>query len=475
MAVRNAFTVVPGGTVVIPPGSVGSSQLADNSVSNAKLGPNSVTTDKVLDGTLTGNDMAINSIPADRLLDGSIDPAKLGPGSIPKSKLGPLGIVDADVTGPISGAKISTPVKQEVQFNGAAVPVETILNFIGTAGLLDVADEPAQSRTNINLQGIITSQPPKGTDGQVRSVGGNAGNTVGVANSWAGADHTHYLLLIPISGNPALIPFSNASGTLPDLQLVRTGTGSLAVQTAPSAGGTFSSRLQVAQDGVTTVSGPGSALVLEDRTLGASNVHYLFRNNGAFTILQSGIGNRMVIGSNGAVAITPDAGQPALVLSGSPEATLNPSGGQHLTLGIFGSYALWPAADSAANLGGTSRRWIAVYATNGTIQTSAQEAKSNVQTLDSEEAITAIRQTEAVSFDYKSPPLDVPLDPEEAETYLNMRSEQAKVAHQAGFVAEQAHPLFVTGGTNTNPSNSVGVLLAAIRQMDARIQQLEAV
>ena len=84
----------------------------------------------------------------------------------------------------------------------------------------------------------------------------------------------------------------------------------------------------------------------------------------------------------------------------------------------------------------------------------------------------AVRNTEAVTFDYVAPTrgpewYDLPDDPEQAEAVLQQRLTaaplEAAARHQAGFIAEDADELFLVGEGQTSPGNSVGVLLAALQ------------
>jgi hypothetical protein len=478
---RNAFTVIPSTLSTPPDASITTPKLANSAVTNQKLGPNSVTTDKILDGTIVGADIAVNSVPADRLLDGSIDPSKLGPGSIPKSKLGPLGIVDADVTGPVSGSKISTPIKQQVQFNGVAVPVETILNFLGTAGLLDIADDPANTRTNINLQGIITNQPAKGTDGQVKAVGGEPGNTVGNANTWSASNHGHQIKVIPITGqynNRASLPFAPDIGSVADVIINRTAPGALNITPNQPGGIQFNLEATAPNGAVSQlimVSGsPRWLWQMPGDSANSPLILYDYGLTGAVFL------ERARWTHNGTLQLQADAGQPvfncqtgaggALVVNGGVANGTNARVSSALGLELAAANGMViPSTDNNLYLGYSGNRWNSLWAGNGVVQTSSQDFKTNIEILDGNDAIEAIRHTDAVMFDYNQPDDELPLDPDQAEEILKRKFTMAKIGHQAGFIAEQAHPLFVSGDKNSNPSNSIGILLAALKQIDERL------
>lgn len=525
MAIRSGFAVTPGAVVSLPPGGVTTPDIQDGSITNPKLANNAVTSGKIADGTIVGADVAVNSIPADRLVDGSIDPAKLGPGAIPKSKLGPLGIVDADVTGPISGAKIATPVKQQVQFNGAAVPVETVLNFLGTAGLLDIADDPGNGRTNINLQGIITNAPAKGTDGQVLPVGDQAGNTIGAASTWAGSDHGHQLVVRPIGGNPATLPFGPASPGAADATLKRTAAGALQLDTvlgvgvAPTLMGPAGTpTLEVGQAmavrgtaaathfAVTLNSLLNAAGTLNLAKVAGAGSQLAFAADGSLAFINApavgagatqAMSTRLSVGATGTVTLTPDAGAVSLYLA-APDARLHIGGnGQGFSatpttngielMGYTGPMAVFKpvaAFSGAASLGTAGNPFAVVYATNGAIQPSSETVKEAIAPLPGADAIAAVRQTDAVTFAYKPAPVNRATTPRRAPGRFDWRQERENTLNrlrltaarrQAGFVAEQAAGLFLTGEGQSTPSNTAGVLLAALKDVDARLQALEGV
>jgi hypothetical protein len=200
-------------------------------------------------------------------------------------------------------------------------------------------------------------------------------------------------------------------------------------------------------------------------------------------------------GLNATLTVTPAAGQAALSLAadrpitganvlylngglavytqtaGTNRLAVNPGGG-----GVF------PLPDNALSSGIAGSRWTAVYAVAGTINTSTREAKEGVAPLDPALALEAVRSTPAVTFTYTAPErppewYDLPDDPEHAQAVLEQRLRaaplEAGARQQAGFVAEDAHTLFLVGEGQTAASNSVGVLLAALQAVDARLTALE--
>jgi len=188
---------------------------------------------------------------------------------------------------------------------------------------------------------------------------------------------------------------------------------------------------------------------------------------------------RASIAPTGTLTLTPDAGQ----------ATIYRPPGQNMRLAVGPGHAvefeanyLTPVVDNTTQIGASSARYTIVYATTGAINTSSQEYKEGITPLSPERAMQAVRDTEAVTFDYVAPTrgpewYDLPDDPEQAEAVLQQRLTaaplEAAARHQHGFVAEQADELFLVGEGQTSPGSSIGVLLAALQQLDHRVSQLE--
>jgi hypothetical protein len=191
------------------------------------------------------------------------------------------------------------------------------------------------------------------------------------------------------------------------------------------------------------------------------------------------VGTRLSIGNTGTLTLTPDAGVNA-IQSGAGDLLL--SGASSYEVRVKGTNAFVPFTDNSLACGHTSVRWTYVAAVNGAIQTSSQDFKEGITPLSPERAMDAVRNTEAVTFDYVAPTrgpewYDLPDDPEQAEAVLQQRLTaaplEAAARHQHGFVAEQADGLFLVGEGQTSPGSSVGVLLAALQNIDQRLSALE--
>jgi hypothetical protein len=146
------------------------------------------------------------------------------------------------------------------------------------------------------------------------------------------------------------------------------------------------------------------------------------------------------------------------------------------------AWGFGPTLDNQAYCGHPSTRWVLVAAVAGAINTSSRDAKEGITPLDPARAMQAVRDTPAVTFDYVAPRrgpewYDLPEDPEQAEAVLQQRLTAAPLVaaalHQHGFIAEDCDPLFLVGEGQTSPGSSIGVLLAALQQLDQRVQSLE--
>lgn len=199
---------------------------------------------------------------------------------------------------------------------------------------------------------------------------------------------------------------------------------------------------------------------------------------------------RIQVAPTGAVTLSPAAGADTLsvggdgIIRGPTTLTLATVTGDVYVAArnaAAGGYVM-PAVDNVTSLGGPSLRWGQIYSSVPSISTSSREAKTDITPLDPAQAMAAVRATAAVTFTYTAPPRDgaayaLPDDPEaaEAELLLRLRSDPlvAAARHQAGFVAEDCDPLFLVGEGQTAAANSVGVLLAALHDLDQRLTAVE--
>jgi hypothetical protein len=512
MPLKNSAIPLPGAIVTLPADSVGSLELKPDSVTNVELAPNSVTTNEIVDLTIGPNDLADGAYVGTKFADQSIPWSKITPQTVPAAALQhPIGVTDVDVTGNISGSKINEPIKQHVQFNNADMVIRPVLNFLGTAGLLDMADDAANNRTNINLQGIISNQPAKGTDVQVKAIGGEPGNTIGSANTWSASNHGHQIKIIPVTGqysNLATLPFAPDVGSAADIPLQRVTDPDPALQlSAPRA------RYNAKADTATTAARfgqeyAGSGTVLSDNartgagfaatgwgrddttkgclvlTLDQSALSLLHAKPGANPI--AAWLNRLQMDANGTWTFTPDAGQPSITFgngrladtSGNPELyTVGPIlnvgrtasytyvRGNSIYLGVAGGGIVIPEQTDVTYLGYAGNRWLAVYAQNGTIQTSNMEEKLGVTELDPISALVDILNTKIIEYDVTCP----------------TEEDENATMHHVGFVSTNAPTRMlvsrsINGETTTSAeveaNTTASIAIAGVQALAAQLTAL---
>jgi hypothetical protein len=188
---------------------------------------------------------------------------------------------------------------------------------------------------------------------------------------------------------------------------------------------------------------------------------------------------RLVVAPTGTLTLTPDAGADALTI-GTVNASINCTAGALLFKTAGNAVAPYP--DGTYMSGTAGNRWNTVFSVVGTINTSSRDMKEGITPLSPERAMQAVRDTQPVTFDYVAPTrgpewYDLPDDPEQAQKVLEDRLTaaplEAAARHQHGFIAEDCDPLFLVGEGQTSPGSSIGVLLAALQQLDQRVQSLE--
>lgn len=121
-----------------------------------------------------------------------------------------------------------------------------------------------------------------------------------------------------------------------------------------------------------------------------------------------------------------------------------------------GGSAVIPGADNTWTLGGSGARWSAVWAANGTIQTSSRDAKNLLGRVDPASALEAVRATPIHRFTYKG-----------NENHPELR----RLVH-VGFVAEEADSLLCPDAATASPQSTASVALAAIQALDAELRAL---
>jgi hypothetical protein len=302
-----------------------------------------------------------------------------------------------------------------------------------------------------------------------------------------------------------------------DVVLKRTGAGALRVDThlgvgaTPAAWGATARAAQVGAGGALIGDTAALSLTLTGnayvdaggwKALGAGPASQVALNAGQvvlYTAATAAAGGaltpveRLRVATDGSVQLAPNTGAPALtwaggaaaggvlVASAGGEPRVAGTGAKSLVLGTGSGY-IYGDADNAVNFGHPSIRWAVGYFAGGVVTTSSQEFKEGITPLDPGRAMDAVRNTQSVTFDYVAPTrtaewYDLPDDPEQAEAVLQQRLTaaplEAAARHQHGFIAEDCDPLFLVGEGQTSPGSSIGVLLAALQNIDQRLAALE--
>jgi endosialidase-like protein len=345
------------------------------------------------------------------------------------------------------------------------------------------------------------------------------------ADQWGDAQHTHASAATAGStlgpgttlGTPTL-QTPAVSGTMTfggDATLARTGAGALRVDTHLGVGSNPAA--WVAGVGAVEAGGAGGGAWYGYPGFTALGVNTFY--DGAFkaraagpaslAILDGGLRldtapsvaagaaqtftTRMALAQTGTLTLTPNAGVAGLVANVAGGGQLMVADGilaggdarlystHHLEVQPAGG-AVLPAASNSYSLGLAGTPWSTVYAQNGTIQPSSASVKEDITPLDPALALEAVRATPAVTFTYTAPEkppeyYDLPDDPEQAQQVLEQRLTaaplEAAARQQAGFIAEEAHSLFLVGEGQTSPGNSIGILLAALQELDRRLTAIE--
>lgn len=123
-----------------------------------------------------------------------------------------------------------------------------------------------------------------------------------------------------------------------------------------------------------------------------------------------------------------------------------------------GGSGVVPSADNTWTLGGNGARWSAVWAANGTIQTSSRDAKNALGLVDPVAALEAALATPIHRFTYKG----------------NENQPDLRDMVHVGFMADEADPLLCPDAANANAQTTASVALAAIQALAAEVRDLRA-
>lgn len=148
--VRDALNNIPGDALA--PGSVGTTQLEDNSVTNAKMADNAINTAELVDGSVTNAKMAANSVDTAELVDGSVTNAKIQ--------------AQPTFTGPAAG--ILGPVGATLELHKTAGRIGAIGNTSGVDDRLYVVSDGGAIQLVPNNLGLGTEDFVLLLKGQLR-------------------------------------------------------------------------------------------------------------------------------------------------------------------------------------------------------------------------------------------------------------------------------------------------------------------
>jgi hypothetical protein len=220
---------------------------------------------------------------------------------------------------------------------------------------------------------------------------------------------------------------------------------------------------------------------------------------------------RFAVGPTGTVTLAPDVGAPAIENTGVGGLRLNSAGTplylQSNTVGVM------CPTDNFNALGDSTHRWNAVYAVNGTIQTSSADMKQDITPLDPAACYQAAKDVVWYDFRYLPPGFTAP-EPgpdtaydehdsneakaekraarEAAETqakaaYAKMLVETAPARHQRGFVFPAGEAKDEAGAgippvpdlfglddrESTTPQADLATLGCALQEVIRRLEALE--
>jgi hypothetical protein len=183
-------------------------------------------------------------------------------------------------------------------------------------------------------------------------------------------------------------------------------------------------------------------------------------------------------------------GVPWVAINSYGKLVLSPEGGDDHITSASGNLALaavgnisvkapgtvfHPINDNIINLGYPNLRWAAVYAGNGTIQTSHYSLKRDFELLNPDECVQAVLNTDWLSFNYNPPPR-AELDD---EAYNLLLDQTAIARQQKGYVLGsddyKTHNLFGQSDRYSASTHAdMAVIACALQQALHEIADLKA-
>ena len=251
---------------------------------------------------------------------------------------------------------------------------------------------------------------------------------------------------------------------------------------------TFTQAMTLDASGKLGVGSTAPSTILHLRTSAANlGVSQIFENS-------SGTEKNWLIGRNNTTGfeITPSTAAggltfttPALVVDASGNllvgTTSNPAGVKLVIGGTSGTARVEPVTDNVGYIGEGSYRWQAVYAVNGTIQTSDGREKNTIE--DSNLGLSFVNSLRPVSYKWNVGENIVTYDEEGKEVV----TPRAGVRTHYGFIAQEVKTAIPDGvdfgGFVQEPNEGmmslryhefIGPLVKAIQELNAKVEALEA-
>jgi hypothetical protein len=224
------------------------------------------------------------------------------------------------------------------------------------------------------------------------------------------------------------------------------------------------------------VAGAGSQILLSSQMQFFATQANAAGPGGAVTLVE-----RMAVGNNGTLTLTPAAGATALIVpslfSVAPVASTT-----DVQLGASGASAqmrivataLVPFSDAFVGLGSSAIRWASVWASSGVVSGSSFDQKHDLSPLDPTACAQAVLDTDWISFVYNDPPQ--PEGEQYAEAYQKMLAETAPARHQNGYVlGSPDHKVSDLFGLSDRRSKNDGADLAVVAcALQAALRRLAA-
>lgn len=376
--------------------------VANNSITSPKIANNSVTNEKVANNSITSSKIANNAVETSKINENAVTTDKLANASVTGQKM----------------AQSGATAGQVLKWNGSTwAPANDSVgggSISGPAGGDLGGSYPNPTVDRIRGRNISVDTP---TTGQVLQY------TTG--GEWAPAFIGSGGLTLPFSGS------ANINGAGFSVSQSNSGGNASAIS------GTRGSN--IGRLGTSSYSGHFSGDMLVDN----GNINISKTSSGSAVNLINTLGSTWSVYNQGSLRMSRDGED--IVLINYPGAFLNPP-------------ALRPASDNILGLGSLLFRWTAVYATNGTINTSDRNLKKNIQPISY--GLSTVNSMKPSSYIW--------IDNSDNRTHL-------------GFIAQDLHHLIPEAVYIDEASNTYGVsytelipvLVKAIQELSEKVEQLQ--